>query len=85
MSKAKVSTSETAMLEAAMTAWLAEYPGELICARQLWYEGLEGHGVPSPEDMAAMETVLGSLDGWSHVGNVRYEKFGVQNSYKRTN
>lgn len=85
MSKAKVSTADTAELEAAITAWLAEFPGKVICARHLWYEGLEGHGVPTPEDMMAMETVLGSLNGWSHVGDVRYEKFGVQNSYRRTN
>ena len=22
--------------------WLEEFPGDLICARQVWYEGLEG-------------------------------------------
>jgi hypothetical protein len=79
----KVSTSNAEGLKAAMTKWLNEFPGELICARQIWYEGLDGHGVPNPADMDAMEAVLNSLGDWKNVGSVRYEKFGAQNSYKR--
>jgi hypothetical protein len=78
-----VSTGNTKELTSAMTKWLKEFPGELICARQIWYEGLGGCGVPNPADMAAMEGVLNSLTDWKNVGNVRYEKFGGQNSWKR--
>ena len=79
----KVSTSNTQGLKIAMTAWLNEFPGDLICARQIWYEGLGGCGVANPADMAAMEDVLNSLSDWKSVGDVRYEKFGMQNSWKR--
>ncbi len=79
----KVSTSNTQGLKNAMTTWLDEFPGDLICARQIWYEGLEGCGVPNPADMAAMEAVLNSASGWKNIGDTRYEKFGMQNSWKR--
>ena len=79
----KVSTANTQGLTNAMTAWLNEFPGDLICARQIWYEGLGGCGVPNPADMAAMEDVFNGLSGWKNVGDVRYEKFGMQNSWKR--
>ncbi|MGI5971031.1 MAG: hypothetical protein ACOX7P_04825 [Oscillospiraceae bacterium] len=70
-------------LKSAMVKYLDEFPGDTICARQIWYEGLGGHGVPSPADMEAMHAVLDSLDGWKSAGDLRYEKFGVQYSYKR--
>lgn len=79
----KVSTGNSKELTSAMTKWLEEFPGEVICARQIWYEGLGGCGVPNPADMAAMEGVFNSLSGWKNVGNVRYEKFGGQESWKR--
>jgi hypothetical protein len=79
----KVSTGNTKELASVMTQWLKEFPGELICARQIWYEGLDGCGVPNPADMAAMEGVFNSLGDWKNVGIVRYEKFGGQNSWKR--
>ncbi len=79
----KISIGSAQELQAAMSKWLGEFPGDVICARQIWYEGLGGYGVPTPADMEAMEGVLNSLDGWKNVGNVRYEKFGAQNSWKR--
>lgn len=79
----KISTGNKMELTSAMTQWLKEFPGDLICARQIWYEGLAGCGVPNPADMAAMEEVLNNLADWKNVGNVRYEKFGGQNSWKR--
>ena len=77
-------TENSAGLRTAMTKWLSEFPGDLICARQIWYEGLGGCGVPNPADMAAMEAVFNSLTDWKNVGNIRYEKFGNQNSWKRS-
>ena len=79
----KISTSNKKELTSAMTKWLKEFPGNLICARQIWYEGLGGCGIPNLADMAAMEEVLNGLADWKIVGNVRYEKFGGQNSWKR--
>ena len=79
----KISTGNAAELAAAMKKWLGEFPGDMICARQIWYEGLGGCGVPNPADMNAMEAVLNSLTDWKNVGNQRYEKFGAQNSWKR--
>jgi hypothetical protein len=79
----KVSTGNAQELKKAMTAWLKEFPGEVICPRQIWYEGLDGCGVPNPAEMEAMEAVLLSLGDWKNIGNQRYEKFGAQNSWKR--
>ena len=64
-------------------AYLAAYPGDVTCALQVWYEGLGGHGVPGPEQTAELEGILGSAGGWTDAGDVRYEKFGVQKSFKR--
>lgn len=63
--------------------WLEEYPGDLICARQLWYEGLEGEGVPDPALVVRLEELIAALPDWKAVGNVRYEKYGAQYSFKR--
>jgi hypothetical protein len=74
----------TAELREAMTRWLEAFPGDLISARQLWYEGLADCGVPGPADVAAIETILHGLEDWRHVGMVRYEKYGPQNSFRRS-
>lgn len=79
----RFATSDTQGLKSAMTTWLNEFQGDLICALQIWYECLGGYGVPNPADMEAMEAVLNGLNNWKNVGDVRYEKFGSQNSYKR--
>jgi len=63
--------------------YLDAYPGDLVCAIQVWYEGLLGHGVMSPEQKSAMDEAIGSSAGWTDAGDVRYEKFGVQKSFKR--
>ncbi len=81
----KTPTSDAGALKETMTRWLGEFPGDLICARQIWYEALSGCGVPSLTDVTAIEAVLHSLEDWKHVGMVRYEKFGMQNSFMKTN
>ena len=78
----KIDVSDPKALKAAVEKYLGKFPGDLICALQLWYEGLGGQGVPTPAEMAAMEATLGSAAGWKDVGGVRFEKFGVQKSYK---
>ena len=79
---AKTDVSDPKALKAAVGKYLGEFPGDLICALQLWYEGLGGQGVPNPTEMAAIEGEIGAVPGWKDVGNVRFEKFGVQKSYK---
>lgn len=64
-------------------AFLRQFPGDTICPLQIWYEGLDAYGVPSPEDTKAMEDVLSTLPEWAPVGPVRYERYGVQPSYYR--
>lgn len=73
-----------AINKASVSKYLAEFPGDLICARQIWYEGLNGHGAADPETVAEIESALGEVSGWENVGDVRYEKFGAQNSWKLT-
>ncbi|MDR0916234.1 MAG: hypothetical protein LBN02_03495 [Oscillospiraceae bacterium] len=70
-------------LRAAVAKYLDEFPGDLICARAIWYEGLGGEGAASPETVDAIESAIDIYPGWTGVGNVRYEKFGAQNSWKK--
>ena len=79
---AKIDVSDPKALKAAVENYLVEFPGELICALQLWYEGLGGQGVPNAIEMAAIQDAIANVSGWAEVGGVRYEKFGVQKSYK---
>ncbi|MDR0491580.1 MAG: hypothetical protein LBH28_10100 [Oscillospiraceae bacterium] len=81
---AKIDISDTKALRAATDAYIGGYPGKLICALQFWYEGLGGQGVPTPEEMSAVNAALAATPGWADAGSVRYEKFGAQQSYTRT-
>jgi hypothetical protein len=78
---ARITTADPKIVAPAVADFLSSYPGDLICARQLWYEGLEGHGIASPEMVEAIEAGIAAVPGWVSVGDVRYEKFGAQNSY----
>ncbi|MGD9162949.1 MAG: hypothetical protein PVG39_31375 [Desulfobacteraceae bacterium] len=69
----------------AIMEWLDAFPGDVTCVLQVWYEGLGGMGTPAPADIAAIEEALAKADGWEPAGDVRYEKMGVQKSFKRTN
>ena len=79
---ARIDVSDPKALKTAVGKYLSDFPGDLICALQLWYEGLGGQGVPTPEELAAIDAELGAATGWLDVGGVRFEKFGVQKSYK---
>ena len=80
---ARIDVSDPKALKAAVEKYLGEFPGELICGLQLWYEGLGGQGVPNAAEMTAIQDAIANTPGWTDVGGVRYEKFGVQKSYKR--
>lgn len=66
----------------AFAKYIDSFPGDLICARQVWYEGLSGRGTANPETVAEIEAALDSATGWKNIGNARYEKYGMQNSWK---
>jgi hypothetical protein len=70
-------------LRTAVDKYFNAFPGELICALQLWYEGLGGQGVPNATEMTAIQDAIAATPGWNEVGDVRHEKFGVQKSYKK--
>lgn len=80
---AKFDVSDSKALGAAVKNYLDDFPGDMICALQLWYEGLGGQGALNPAEMAAIDAALGAASGWKDVGGARYEKYGVQQSYKR--
>ena len=80
---AKIDVLDPNALKEAVDKYFADYPGELICALQLWYEGLGGQGVPNPGQISAIQNAIAAVPDWVDVGKVRYEKFGVQMSYKR--
>lgn len=80
----RFSTENREALASAMTDYLNDFPGETICALQIWYECLGAYGVPTPSDMEAMHDVLDGVGGWRHAGDERFEKFGVQRTYRRT-
>jgi hypothetical protein len=71
-------------LRKTMKRYLDDFPGDIICPLQIWYEALGAYGVPSAQDVRAMEAVLGELPDWKDAGEIRYEKFGKQHSYRRT-
>jgi hypothetical protein len=79
----KIPTNNTRKLTDAIRSYLDKFPGDTICALQTWYEGLGGQGVPNPAEMDTMLTIMKSMSGWKSVGNIRYEKFGQQQSFKR--
>ena len=79
----KIDVSDPKALKAAVDKFLSEFPGELICALQLWYQGLDGQGVPNAAEMTVIQDAIAGTPGWSDVGNVRDERYGVQKSYKR--
>ena len=81
---AKIDVSDPKALGAAVEKYLGAFPGDLICALQLWYEGLGGQGVPNTAEMAAIQDALDKAPGWKDVGVVRYEKYGMQKSYKKS-
>jgi hypothetical protein len=80
---ARFDTRNTRGLFAAVSKYLGEFPGDLICARQIWYEELGGYGTATDEDVAAIEAAVREYGGWTPAGSVRYEKFGAQNSFKK--
>ena len=80
---AKIDVSDQKALGAAVEKYLAAFPGDLICTLQLWYEGLGGQGVPNTAEMATVQAALAKASGWKDAGAQRYEKYGVQPSFKR--
>jgi len=66
----------------AFAKYIDSFPGDLICARQVWYEGLSGQGTANPETVVEIEAALDGVAGWKNIGDARYEKFGMQNSWK---
>ena len=79
---AKIDVSDPKALKKAVEGYLSDFPGDLICALQLWYEGLGGQGVPDAAGMTAIQDAIAGAPGWTDVGSVRHEKFGAQRSYK---
>jgi len=80
---AKVNISDAKSLQTAVSTYLDEFPGDIMCALQLWYEGLGGMGTPTTAEMNTLNEVLAAAKGWADAGDVRYEKFGVQKSIKK--
>ena len=70
------------LFQETMKRYLNDYPGDVICPLQVWYE-LGGCGTPGRAEMKAMEDVLDGLEDWKDAGEIRYEKFGKQPSYRR--
>jgi len=80
---AKIDVSDSNALKAAVGKYLDEYQGELVCALQLWYQGLGGQGVPNPGQVGAIQNAVANTPGWADVGDLRDERFGVQKTFKR--
>jgi len=80
---AKVDVLDPAALRGAVDKYLGDFPGDLVFALLLWYQGLDGQGVPNADEMKAIQDAIADTPGWSDAGNVRDERFGVQKSFKR--
>ena len=79
----RVDISDAKALQTAVGKYLDDFPGDLMCALQLWYEGLGGMGTPTTAEMTKLNEALAAAKGWADAGDVRYEKFGVQKSVKK--
>lgn len=66
-----------------VTDWLKEFPGDTVCVRQIWYECFEGSGIPNSETYGEIESVLAGSGDWTQAGDIRYEKMGMQPSFRR--
>ena len=77
-------TSDFENLRKTMKSYLDDFPGDIICPLQIWYEALGAYGAPSARDVSSIEAVLDESPDWKDAGEVRYEKFGKQHSYGRT-
>lgn len=80
----RIDVSDSKALRAATDKFLDAFPCDEVCALQLWYEGLDGQGVPDMAAMKHIDSAIADSQGWKCVGDVMFEKFGVQRSYKRT-
>jgi hypothetical protein len=79
----KFNTGNTVALQIAVNKYLSDLAGDIVFARKLWYEGLGGEGTASDDDVAAIEAAIAANSQWKPAGDLRDEKFGVQNSFKR--
>ena len=79
----KISTDNTGEFSTAVKRWLDTFPGDTICAFQIWYEGLEGCGVPDEPVVESINGILSSMENWKPLGSVRDERYGVQYSFIR--
>ena len=80
---ARIDVLDPVTLKAAVDEYLNKFPGEIVFALLLWYQGLGGQGVPNAAEMEAMQDAIASTPGWTDAGNMRDERFGVQKSYRR--
>ncbi|MDR0858924.1 MAG: hypothetical protein LBN97_07835 [Oscillospiraceae bacterium] len=74
----RFNTSNTVALDNAVQKYLTEFPGDMICPLQIWYETLGGYGAPTPEDDAALADSLNRISDWKFNGKGHYEKYGDQ-------
>jgi hypothetical protein len=81
---ATVNVNSAKDVKAAVEKYLGSFPGSVICARQLWYEGLGGQGIAKAPEVETIEAAIAATPGWTSAGDVRYEKFGVQASWRRS-
>jgi hypothetical protein len=77
-------TTNKVGLETAVLRWLKDYPADLTCPVQVWYEALGGFGAPTKNDEAAIAAVLDKQPEWKSTGATRYEKYGQQATWTKT-
>jgi len=80
---AKIDVLDPKALRAAVDKYLGEYPGDIVFALLLWYQGLGGQGVPDAAEMTAIQDAIAGTPGWTDIGIARDERFGAQRSYKK--
>lgn len=79
----KISTANTGELSTSVKRWLDAYPGDTVCAFQIWYEGMEGCGVPPQTVVETIEGILNGMENWKPLGKVRNERYGKQYSFRK--
>ena len=76
-----IKTLTTAELSEIAKGYALQSPSEVTCAFRIWYEDIEGYGMPTEPIVTAIEQGIMDSGRWTNVGLRRFEKYGMVNAY----
>lgn len=76
-----IKTLSAAELSELAKGYALKCPSEVTCAFRIWYEDIEGYGMPTKQIVSAIEQGIMDSGRWESVGLRRFEKYGMVNAY----